>query len=773
MLAGLCGSAMAQSLPPADKTLDPVVVTGTRQERKLSESSTPIDVIQAEDLLATGQTNLLDALKDMIPSLNAPAVGYDVGALARTFQLRGLSPGQTLVLVNGKRRHLSASLYADEDPAQGANAVDLDFIPLNAIERVEVLRDGAAAQYGSDAIAGVINVILKRGAEGGSVALGAGGYGDGGGGTAQLDGDTGFRIGQGGFVRLSMDVRYHDRSNRSSDSGGPQPALLQGDPRVSVASAGFNLENPLGADTLFYSFGTLGARGAKAFENYRSPSFIANNFSNAVAALYPNGFSPAETSNENDESLTAGVRGKSALLWDYDFSMSYGRNAVTLGNVNTANANLLDDTGATPTHFRVGGFEASELTSNLDFKRSVDIGLAAPLFVATGFEERHESFSLSAGDAASSYGTGSIAFPGFLSTDASNSKRDSVAAYVDLNTQLSRAWQLGAAGRVEHYQGMGSKATGKLSTRYEITPEFALRGTLSNGFHAPTLVQEHYSATNVNIGGASIQVPLGTPGAAVLGAPNLKPETSNNLSIGLTAVPAKGWNFTADAYLIDLKDRIVDSGGISGPVAASAIAANGAVVPPDAAANAYAQFFTNGVDTRTTGIDLHLDTRTELGTAGRIRWNLDAGYNQTSIRSIHNPSPVLVAAQIPLLDPIQISNLTTATPHAKVSLGANWTRGNWDVMLRNTYYSGSAQVQWGTDYFTLYTNNISPALITDLNVGYFLKESLRLDVGANNLFNHYPNKTDPNERLNFDQYSHLSPYGINGGYYYVKLTAYF
>jgi len=773
LLAALSAAWSPAHGQAADASLDTVVVTGSRQAQALHESPTPIDVLQADQLVATGQTNLLDALKDLLPSLNAPAVGYDVGALARSFQLRGLSPGQTLVLVNGKRRHLSASLYADEDPAQGSNSVDLDFIPLAAIDHVEVLRDGAAAQYGSDAIAGVINVILKRGAAGADLAVGGGAYQDGGGGTGQADGSLGWRLGERGFVRLSVDARYHDLSNRSSDSGGPQPARTQGDPRSSLLGAGFNAEDPLADGTLLYAFGTLGARDAKAFENYRSPDFIAGNLTPAIAALYPQGFSPAETSRESDASLTAGAKGKTWGDWAYDLSLGYGRNAVTLGNVNTANASLLDDTGSTPTRFRVGGFSASELTFDLDLRRSVDLGLAAPVFVTWGVQERHETFALVAGDAASNYGTGSIAFPGFAPTDATTVHRDSGAAFVDLSTQLSAAWQLGLAGRVEHYQGSGGTATGKLTTRYVLAPALALRATVSNGFHAPTLVQEHYSATNVNTGGAQIQIPLGSPGAAVLGAPPLKPETSRNLSVGLVAAPARGWNLTLDAYLIDLKNRIVDSGGVSGALAAQAIAANGATVPPDAVDNAYAQFFTNAVDTRTSGVDLHVDTRSELGAAGRIRWNLDAGLNHTGIRSLHDPSAVLQAAGIPVLDPIQVSNLTTATPHLKASLSGDWTRGPWELNLRETYYGRSAQVQWGTDFSTLYTNTVSPAVITDLDVGYDLSDKLRLDLGANNLFNHYPNKTDPLERLNFDQYSHLSPYGINGAYYHVRLSATF
>jgi len=293
-------------------SLDAVIVTGTREAgRKVRSSATPIDVIRAEDLAATGQTNLLDALKNVLPSLSTPAVGYDVGALARTFQLRGLSPSHTLVLVNGKRRHLSASLYADSDPAQGSNAVDLDLIPLSAVDHVEVLKDGAAAQYGSDAIAGVINIILKKSSEGTNVSVLGGGYFDGGGQTEQVEVDSGFKFAGDGSFHLSASHREHSFSNRSGDSGGAQPARVQGDPKSAVTSMGFNLDKPLGTDFSIYSFRTLAHREAQAYENPRQPGW----FSPAVDSLYPNGFTPREKMAEDDYSLTTGFKGKTSRVF--------------------------------------------------------------------------------------------------------------------------------------------------------------------------------------------------------------------------------------------------------------------------------------------------------------------------------------------------------------------------------------------------------------------------------------------------------------------------
>ncbi len=757
----------------ASQQLDQVVVTGTREVgRKARDSATPIDVVRAEELTATGQSNLLDALKSVLPSLNAPAVGYDVGALARTFQLRGLAPSHTLVLVNGKRRHLSASLYADSDPAQGSNAVDLDMIPLAAVERIEVLRDGAAAQYGSDAIAGVINVILKNSGEGNTVSTSLGGYYDGGGETKQLDVDSGLTLGETGTLHISAGVRQHDYSNRSGDSGGVQPAKVQGDPKSTLETVGYNLEKPINSGLSLYSFGTVAHRGAQAYENPRQPGW----FSAAVDAVYPQGFTPIESSEENDFGLTAGIKGAGPAQWNWDLSTSYGRDDVKLRNKNTINPDLLNDFGNAQSNFRVGSFTSSESTTNLDIRRPFEVsGLAAPLNVALGLEDRYETFKIGSGEANSYYLGGSQAFPGFRVSDQADANRNSVAGYADFSTRITPQWELGLATRLEHYDSVGDTLTGKLSSRYNFNPALAVRGTASNGFHAPSLAQQYYSATTVTNGFAQIQVPLGSAGARVLGAPDLKPEKSRNFSLGLVAEPIKNLHANIDIYQIDIDNRIIQSGSISGSLAAAAVAANGSVIPSGvSSSNVSAAFFTNGVDTRTRGIDFGLNYLSTLSGIGSVKWKLDAGYNRTTIRRIHDAPASLQAAGISLVDVVQASNLTSATPHVKVSVAATYLHNDWEVTLRETYYSKTSQVQ-GYAPGPYYTYTTRPAYITDLDVGYNFTDHIKLNVGANNLFNVYPNKVSSSvyQSLNYDQYSHVSPYGINGGYYYLRLSASF
>lgn len=757
--------AQAQSTPQVDPAADAIIVTGTREEgRRALQSATPISVVGSKTLAATGKPSLLDALKDVLPSLNAPAVGYDVGALARTFQLRGLAPAQTLVLVNGKRRHLSSSIYADSDPAQGSNAVDLDLIPQDAIDHIEVLRDGAAAQYGSDAIAGVINVILKDGAQGGNASLLGGTYYKGDGAQIAAGVDHGFALPGDGALHVSAGYRFHGFSNRSGDTGGAQPAHVQGDPHQFLQTLGFDWTQPLGGVTL-YGFGTFAARQARAWENPRQPGW----FSDAVDAIYPDGFSPQETVRETDVSLSAGLRGGSA--WTWDLSSTFGRNVARLGNINTINPDLLSDTGNAQTAFAVGGFAGSEWTSNLDLHRSLDIGLAGPVSIALGAENRYETYAIRAGEPNSYYSGGPQAFPGFRPTDAGSFHRNSVAGYVDITFRPLAHWEVSGAGRAEHYDGVGSRVNGKLATRIDVTPQFALRASASTGFHAPTLAQQHYSATSVTTGYASIQLPIGSPGANLLGAPALRPETSRNVSFGLVAEPVTGLHVTLDAYRIDIDNRIISTEYLYGDLAEAAIAANGTTIPagltPD---NVSAVFFTNGVDTRTQGIDATASWKTSLGTAGTIAWDASLGYVRTTIRRFHDAPAALTAAGLTLADAVVTSNLTTATPRIKASLAARWTAGRWGVTLRNTVYGNATQAQGYAAPYFIYTTGTR--LITDLDVGYDLSARLRLGVGANNLFDVHPRAFGPEvyQNVNYDRYSHLAPFGINGGAWYARVT---
>ncbi|TWB34620.1 TonB-dependent receptor plug domain-containing protein [Nitrospirillum pindoramense] len=760
--------------------LNEIIVTGTREAgKRVQDSLTSIEVLGGETLQATGQTNLLDALRGTLPSFTADQFGGDVGNLVRSARLRGLSPGQTLVLVNGKRRHNSANIYADGGPNGGSNPADLDFIPLDSIDHIEVLRDGAAAQYGSDAIAGVINIILKKSDSGTHVSTLGGITGRGDGATAQGSVFHGFDLGDGGFINVTADYRHHDFTNRTGDdprapSGTVVKGRIYGDPLSDVVNIGYNAEAPLTPSVTFYSFGTASHRSAESYENWRPGS--------RIPALWPNGFFPEETADEYDVGFTLGARGDNLAGWRWDLSSTYGHDWLAIGVINSGNPNLANAGSgfynasyAKQTSFNAGKLVSTQQTTNLDLVREFDVGLfAKPVNVAWGLEHRHEVYEVDAGEYASYAAGGSASYAGFTPTDAHTADRNSAAGYIDLSTQLLRNWQFELAGRVEHYDDFGDSESGRVISRYDITPWLAVRGAVGNGFRAPTLAQQYFSALNVSPTSASLQLPVNSPGAKLLGVQALKPETSTEYSAGLVLEPVPGLHATLDFYQIEIQNRIINSGALSGSLAQAAILANGASLPAGiSAGNTSVTFYLNGVDTRTQGADLNLDYTTDLASLGAIKWTLAGNYNVTSILK-QQPAPKALAG-VTILDATAITSLTSYDPRSKISLAANWTLGPWDVTLRET--------RWGHSYYVAHDYSsvgdyvaraVSPAFLTDLNIGYRVTQGFRVDLGAQNLFDRYPAKTNPATRwfgINVDTYPQNTPYGFNGGYYYVKLSA--
>jgi iron complex outermembrane receptor protein len=785
-LGGIQAGLAADPSSAATDASETVIVTGTREaDKKAADSLAPIDVVTGDQLTATGQTDLRDVLSRLLPSFSRQAAAYDTGALTDAIQLRGLSPDQVLVLVNGKRRHTTANINADVGPLQGSAPVDLDLIPISAIDHIEVLRDGAAAQYGSDAIAGVVNIILKSADHGGSAGAETGAFYKGDGFTQGVSGDVGTALGPNGFLHLSGEFHYHNFSNRS----GPDPqnddivdTRVLGDPESTREALAFNAGEKLGSGIELYLFGTYAHRDAQSWENFRNPSPDAfNSDAQALTPIYPNGFAPAETITENDFSVTAGVEGQDLLGWRWDLSSTYGGDSDRIGLVSSANSSLYVDTGSTPTSFHVGDYQNTQWTNNFDVSRPVTLGLLpAPVNVAIGLEHRRESYGLGAGDPASyytssnpdtsgTYGSGAQGLPGNLPAVAGGHSRNSVGTYVDLSTNLTQTWQVDVAGRYEHYSDFGSTADGKLSTRYDFSPHFAVRGTVSNGFRAPSLAEEYFSAVNVGPGYASVQVPVTSPAALALGSTPLKPEKSTNYSVGIVAEPASRLHATIDAYQIKITDRIVDSAlytdDETGYVSA-ALLKNGEVIP--AGTTTSAQYYTNGADTLTRGLDMKADYTTDFGAWGQVRWDGALNLNYTSVRNIK-----LNSLGVPNLNEAGISYLSTATPRNKIVIGGTWYLDDWSVALHETRYGHVAQYDLDQVEFTNYfLNVVKAAYVTDAEIGYDVTENLHLAVGADNLFNRYPNKTNPATFApsGWNTYDTTSPFGVNGGFYYTRLS---
>jgi iron complex outermembrane recepter protein len=747
---------------------DSIIVTGTRESgQKAYESAAPVSVIKADELQATGQTNLLDALRQLAPSLNSVFIN---STPFRAFSLRGLSPNQTLVLINGKRRHLSSQLFKSSNVYQGSDPVDLDLIPLALIDHVEILTDGAAAQYGTDAIAGVINIILKNSNHGATATATAGANYFGDGFTGQVDAEDGMKLGDDGFLDVSADYHHHDFTNRSGYDPRTNFTVqgeMNGDPESTLQSLGLNAEKPLDSDITAYGFVTFAHRYTVANQIYR--------LGTTAPVVYPDGFYPQFTDDEYDYEATGGFKGQGLWGWNWDLSASYGHDRASLDTVNTFNPTLYTTDGIAQTSFHDGAYVSSQAVANLDIRRGFDTGLwAEPLTVAAGLEDRYENFELVAGEPDSYLLGGGQGVAGFAPAAASDSSRNVGAVYLDLSSHLTQQWQADLAGRLEHYTDVGSGKTAKFSTRYDFTDQVGLRGSVGNGYHAPTLAQEHYASSSMAPTSATGLIPVDSAGARLLGAPPLQPEKSVNYSVGFVTEPLSGLHASLDAYVINISDRIISTGTLFGPEALAALEANGNTLPFGIAANNFsASFFTNGVDTQTKGLDLSADYRTNLDSYGVIDWTLGANYNDTRITNYHSAPAILQAAGVSLFNPAVISYLTSASPKTKVILTGTYLKNDWEVTLRETRYGQvSQEVDPNGNGKAYYGQFVPTAYITDLEVGYHLTSFLKWSIGANNLFDRYPPQasllsTGPS---NTQIYPNISPYGFNGGYYYTRFT---
>ncbi len=812
-----------------------VIVTGTRTTgMKAADSAAPIEIVGAAALRNSPQPDLIQALATNLPSFNAQGYGADAQALTLSAALRGISPNDTLVLVDGKRRHTTANLGVDGgSPYSGSATTDLSFIPVSAIDHIEVLQDGASAQYGSDAIAGVVNIILKDANHGGSASATAGEFYESDGKTGAISLNKGIALGDAGFLNITAEERYHEHTQQgtydrrvSTVSGAPLPGLtppnstgelsadgypkenkIFGDPAYNIYNFMYNAGYDLGGGVEAYAFGSYGHREANSFENYRVP----NKVSGCELALcgtpgagtkvypYPSGFSPSEAITEDDYSLTEGVKGDLAG-WKWDLSTTYGKDTDKVYTDNSANASLypvIQAGQSTPylpplQNYYDGTFANSEWTTNVDVDKAFPVGLASPLNVGFGAEYRKNTFSLSAGEPSSYYGGGAQSFTGYDPTNAGSHSRDSYAGYVDLAVDPITGLHLDLAGRYSHFSDFGGDTVGKFTGRYDFNPAFAIRGTVSTGFRAPTLAEEYYSGTNVSPSSAEVQLPPNSAAAVAAGFGPLKPEKSTNYSIGFVAHPIDKMQITLDAYQIDITDRIVTTGFLYGSVLSggtnyvisqavlNAIALHGNTLDTGISYAGIA-LFTNAVDTRTQGVEATLNYASDFGDLGHVDWNAGFNYNENKVTKEH-PLPAVDASAFPgiqsqttLLSPSAISALTTATPKEKLILGADWSLGQFSVTLRETVYGPTSELSVVSN--TTYDLKIPTTGITDLDVGYKIVKGLKLDVGAQNLFNTKPPITPNNAAGRPESGSNVygvpltfSPWGINGGYYYGRLT---
>lgn len=772
-LVALPPLGFAQNQPPNTATdLDTIVVTGTRTNtRTVAESTSPIDVLRPEQLQATGTTELATALARALPSLNFPRPAITDGTDAvRPAQLRGLAPDQVLVLVNGKRRHTTALVNLNGSQGRGSSPVDINAIPISAVSRIEVLRDGASAQYGSDAIAGVINIVLKGGGDGGSVLASAGQYSAGDGRQWNVGGDAGFHLGQSGFVRLAAQGGHQDQTDRARPFNGVVEQRY-GDPEIDARGLAYNAEYSPAEGVTFYSFATANQREALSNGYFRAANDNRNR-----PQIYPNGFLPQIYNQSDDRSLVAGIKGTTFNNWDVDLSYNWGSNHLTFDVRNSLNNSL----GlASPTQFYAGALEVTQNLLNLDIRRDFDTGWSAPLTVAFGAEWRGEKFNQSPGDTASwinggvpsangSMLPGAQVFAGFRPGDAGHFNRESYGVYADLETEFTDKFSAGIAARAEKYSDFGRTTSGKLSARYAFTPGFALRGTLSTGFRAPSLQQQFFQSTATNfivVNGVNQPFDIRTfrvndPAAVALGAEPLHAEKSRNASLGLVLQPLESLYMTIDAYRIDVDDRIVLSENLISTPVRLWLETHGY---PGLGGGRY---FTNAIDTRTTGVDL----------VGTYRWQLNSGtleltsgfnYNKTEIRRIA-PNPASLMAINPAevrIGRTEIGRITKGFPRDKFFLGGRWDLGDFDFSATATRWGKF--ITYGATAASDQTYNAKWTL--DVAANYVLGNWI-FTLGGDNVLDEYPDESVAGlGTRNYLPYSTQSPFGFNGAYVYGKI----
>lgn len=785
--------------------LNAAVVIGTRShDRTVLNSPVPVDVLTPAEIKKTGQIETSQIIQALAPSFNFPRPTISDGTdHVRPSTLRGLGPDQVLVLINGKRRHTSALVNVNGTIGRGSTGVDLNAIPASAIERIEILRDGAAAQYGSDAIAGVINIILKSDESTDAEYEVGQNYttlkrlpgnnklrdGD----VSAVSANAGRFFGNNGYLHVTGQYENRGSTNRSLPdkrvqylAGSPKltdPAwnnrvdFRQGDAHVNDAGVFLNAALPAfqnGAQV--YAFGGLGRRNGQGAGNWR---ISANN--NTVRAIYPDGFLPLINSKIGDYSGTLGVKGD-LLGWGYDLSGVYGHNRFDFNITNSVNPTL---GVASPTSFYSGSVKLGEAVGNLDFVRAFPVGsFATPLNVAVGFEARQDTYGIIAGEP-DSYRDGGVkvldgpntgaqptpgaqVFPGFQPGDAGNHSRSNYAGYMDFEASPVSRLLLGLAGRTEHYSDFGSATIGKASGRLELFPGYAIRAAYNNGFRAPSLGQEFFSstATNfINLGTPPVltavevrTLPVTSGPAKALGAKPLKAEKSQNASFGVALQPLPQLSLTADYYRIIIKDRIVLTGNFVGITAF--LTAQGF---PNVGS---ARYFTNAVDTRTNGLDIIGRYLLDWGTRGVT--GLTGGFNRTGtvVTHVDSTPPALTTQNAVLFDRFERSKLEEAQPHRTVNFTLDHTIRRFNVTVHTTRF-GEITTRGPTN--PALDQTYKARWITDANVTVPLVPHFAATLGVNNIADVYPSENIPaNSTFGILPYTGFSPFGFNGRFMYVR-----
>ena len=750
-----------------------VLTTGSRSlPRSSINTPLPIDALQAADLKTTAQTTFDKQLQYRVPSFNTINTPVnDATTLLDPYEIRNLGPSRTLILVNGKRKNLSSLLYVQFAPGRGETGADLSGIPIDAIKRVEILRDGASAQYGSDAIAGVMNVILKDKIQYGTLTFNGGVTHKGDGENYGVAYNGGSTFASNGFINYTVDFSQTNDAVRSGTIhrptekaifGGnasadaaidaflnvyPTANNINGTGETQAAKFNYNLGIPAGGDnSQFYSNAALVFKKVYSHANYRAPYWRldngllhkripgAPNYTGGNNPLYEGyiGYVPTFDGDLLDYHATVGFKNiKNG--WNHDVSATFGGNQQLYTVENTVNASL---GAASPTYFKPGGYRFSHIVGNYDISKSVMDNLS----IAFGTEVRSESYKIIAGDTASYSGEGANSFPGIRAENASTNNRFNLGAYVDASWDITDAWLLNGAVRGEKYSDYGSSFVWKVSSRYKLADKAVIRASISTGFRAPSLHQIFAQSTQAGFFNGVVQLSglfnNRSKQAFLLGIPKLKEEESTNFTVGLGLTPVKNLSITLDYYNINIDDRIVLSPSISTTDQTTALYQ---IMQQAGVVNV--QFFINGIETRTQGLDLVASYRNLSLGSGMLNINLAGNYTLSNevIGEPNNP-PAIASAGASIMNAQIKSILTESRPEYKAVVGFDYKIKKLGISLNNTVF-GPTRFQ-DLDNGGAVMNNIKQefktAVVTDLNLGYDFTNRISAFIAVNNLFNVLP-----------------------------------
>jgi iron complex outermembrane recepter protein len=855
------------SLLPASVDLGDIVVVGTRgAARAKTETAVPVDVIKINQVgLPTAKMDLTSVLNMAAPSFNYnKQSGSDGADHVDLGTLRGLGPDQTLVLINGKRRHTTALVGLFGTRGKGASGTDLNAFPQSAVDRIEILRDGASAQYGSDAMAGVINIVLKKDINHWTINTGWAGYYDTkfnavkfnegnqyvsgrkiDGQTFTLSASNGFAVGKsGGFVSFSLDYLKQGKTYRQADTSNWQtnknslPYLgtgrrAFGDASVSTYGALYNMELPIkNTKSLFYSFASINTKESDAFAYSRNFSKKPERFPvdlNGSLLFVPSimqiandgetYYNPRIATKINDASVAFGLKGISARKWNWDASITTGKNDFQFYGEGTFNASLQGNT--TKNYFNDGGFRFRQATANLDFSKSFK-SVASGLNIGYGFEYRNEKYSINQGEEASykgyygneiifpnlfgndpsdssrALGVGSQGFPGFSPFDTIKANRNSLSVYADAELNVTSKWLVNAAVRAENYSDFGSVVTYKLASRIKAADNFNMRGSISTGFRAPSLQQINFSNTLTSFsGGQLIQSRIARNGDAIskaAGIPDLKEETSLNASVGFAWKPIKGFTVTVDGYMVKLKDRVVLTGVFSGgdPTLPTSFTSQLNALNIDVA-----QFLSNAVNTTNFGLDVVADYFKKWDNKS-FKILLAGNIQNVKIDKINVPVALAgtVLNQKTFYSDREVSLLKASAPASKFTLSTQYNCNKIGFGISLTSFGAIKILGFGAEttenpYFgginpQVYTDNggtlipevanYKMKIVTDAFISYKFCRNLNVFVGIDNLLNAHPNFTaDPTAKQGANGNETGGPWesvqmGYNGRKIFTKLA---